>query len=606
MPRSIWTIRRTLVAIVMIVFLARALSFNYLWLPRITEVMTDAQTDAVERQLEVIIDALMPFLLSRQYAAIHETLNSIKARNQNWVSVVLVSETGRQLYPLGPVDGPSTADIIRLQRDITLRGEFAGQISAVVDISANLKRLADETAQQGRAALFAIVVLLGLIAFTIDRMIIRRVKTLGDAADQMAQGNFDAQLPDTRPDEVGRLTESFATMRRQISQQTSALQTAREEAEAALEAKSQFLARMSHEIRTPLNGVIPVAELLSESDLPETSRAQVEIIRESGKALLSIVDDILDLSKFEEGRLDLNKAPMSVKALITGVQRILTVAAERKSLELRVEIDPALIDARILADEDRLRQVLINLAGNAIKFTTTGSVTISVSPVGSITAERVRFAVTDTGIGIAPDDHARVFERFEQAEGGRNRRFGGTGLGLAIAQSLVEAHGSSIELTSQLGAGSTFSFTLRTPIRIEADPQGPQESSSHALGTKPLFAGARALIVDDNATNRFVAKAMMRNLGFDVTLACNGAEAVEYVGHDQFDVVLMDMHMPQMDGLEATRRIRAIEGPQNTVRIFALSASVLEEDVRKCANAGMDGFLAKPLSAADLRAALVA
>ncbi|MFZ7089637.1 ATP-binding protein [Primorskyibacter sp. 2E233] len=603
MRRSIWTIRRTMIAVVLVVSLALAAAFNYLWMPRITTVMVEAQSSEVERQLDVIIDALLPFLLSRQYGAIHETLTSIKARNVNWVDVRLVDANGRQLYPLQQVDLSPSPQTIRLQREISMRGSSAGRIEAVVDISAHLARLAEETERLGRAATAAILLLMTLVTVTIDRMVIHRVKLLGDAADQMAQGNFTAKVPDSRADEVGHLTDSFSAMRQQIAQQTSALKAARQEAEAALQAKSQFLARMSHEIRTPLNGVIPVAALLSEADMDPVHKQQVEIIKESGKALLSIVDDILDLSKFEEGRLELQKEPVSIKGLIVGVVRILSISAEKKGLKLRAEIAGDLHNASIVGDEDRLRQVLINLAGNAIKFTQNGSVTIKADPgkVGQMNC--VTFSVCDTGIGIAVEDHDRIFERFEQAEGGRNRRFGGSGLGLAISQSLIEAHGSQIDVTSTPGQGSTFSFSLVGQILQDTKLVQPLKQSECAP-VLDSFSGARALIVDDNATNRFVAKAIMKRMGFEVDLAENGFEAVQTVGQTSYDVVLMDMHMPQMDGLEATRRIRAMDGPQKGVRIIALSASVLSEDLRKCENAGMDGFVAKPLSAMDLRAAL--
>ncbi|MFW2542663.1 ATP-binding protein [Primorskyibacter sp. 2E107] len=603
MRQSIWTIRRTLVVVVLVVSLARALAFNYFWLPRITAVMTEAQTDEVERQMDVVVDALMPFLLSRQYAAIHETLDSIMDRNPNWISVVLADETGRKIFPFGKVAVAEGPGIVNLTRAFTLNGSGSGRIMAVVDISMSLDRLRAETESQGRAETIIFLALMGFVVLIIDRLIIRRVTSLADAADQMAHGNFSAAVPQSPPDEIGRLINSFVSMRSRIAQNTEALSSAREAAESALVAKSQFLARMSHEIRTPLNGVIPVADILCHADLDEEHRHHAEVIRESGSALLAIVDDILDLAKIEEGRFELDCAPMSIKRLIAGVRRILFTAAEKKGLEMRIDIHPSLWHAQISADEDRLRQVLINLAGNAIKFTNFGAVTLGVEPIKEKTRDGVRFFVKDTGIGIAEEDQARIFERFEQAEGGRNRQFGGSGLGLAISRFLIEAHGSAITIDSTPGKGSTFSFCLWGPVQSAAQA-APQNDANRAIA--PEFNGARALIVDDNATNRFVAKSMMAQLGFEVDLASNGSEALNCVADNIYDVVLMDMHMPRMDGLEATRQIRALPGPQKHVRIIALTASVLADDVQKCKDAGMDGFVAKPLSSGTLRDALAA
>ncbi|WP_425098550.1 ATP-binding protein [Tropicibacter sp. S64] len=603
MQRSAWTIRRTLIAVVVIVSLVRILAFNYLWLPRIASVMTEAQTEEVGRQLDVMVDALMPFQLSRQYAALHETVNSIMARNPNWISVVVTDETGKQIYPFQPVPDIEGHGIVRLDRAFSVNGSGTGHISAQVDISAHLGRLEQETQVQGRLAMVTSLLLMVAVVLLIDRLVIRRVKTLADAADQMAQGNFDAAVPESRGDEVGRLVDSFVSMRSRIAQNTEALRNARQAAEAALEAKSQFLARMSHEIRTPLNGVIPVADLLCTANLEETHRRQAEIIRESGKTLLAIVDDILDLAKIEEGRFEIYPAPMPVRRLVVGVSRILGIAAERKGLDLRVAIHPELLEAQIEADEDRLRQVLINLAGNAIKFTDTGAVTLGAEPAPEQPGGGVRFFVRDTGIGIDTADHARIFERFEQAEGGRNRRFGGSGLGLAISRALVISHGGDITLDSTPGQGSTFSFSLPTPILAAVD--APRHAETQQRVT-PDYAGSRALIVDDNATNRFVAKSLMQQLGFEVDVASNGAEALAAIGQKTYDVVLMDMHMPRMDGLDATRHIRAMPRPKKDVKIIALTASVLEEDLTRCREAGMNGFVAKPLSSTTLRAALAA
>lgn len=598
--RPVWTIRRTVLLLLLGVSLAWLVVFQVLWVPRVTRVVITSHTEELRRELDVIIDAILPFLLSRQFGAITETLSSIETRNANWIGIELHDQTGRRLFPLEERVIAMGGSRIMIDQSIALRGSQFGSLKAVIDLTTTLDRVQAETRRLGLFTSVAVIIIMALLTFAIDRLVTRRVSVLAAAADRMKNGDFEARLPDPHPDELGRLTLSFDAMRRQIRRQTDALQSARIEAETALTAKSQFLARMSHEIRTPLNGVIPVAELLADTHLTDEQADHVDTIREAGTALLSIVDDILDLSKFEEGRLELNPAPYNLSDLVNGVVRILRVTAESKGLRLEVDIAPDLLGVYLIGDSDRLRQVLINLTGNAVKFTRTGSVCIKVARTICDTGrEELCISVIDTGIGIAEKDHARIFERFEQAEGGRNRRFGGSGLGLAIARSLIEAHGGQIRLTSEEGSGSRFDAML--PLNLATDI--PQKVASETVPDSDLVNG-RALVVDDNATNRKIIAAMLRRLGYRTDKACDGAQALNMIMSERFDIVLMDMHMPEMDGLEATRHIRSLTGLRARTRIIALTASVLEEDMRRCQEAGMDGFLSKPVSRQALAAAL--
>jgi signal transduction histidine kinase/CheY-like chemotaxis protein len=601
-----WSIRKTLLALVLLALLVRLVIFEFFWMPRLALVLVDTQSREIERQLDTITDALLPFLLSNQYAAVYETLVSISERNPDWVAIRYTRADGRPIYPLVPVDVEMTPGMVRLSRDVIQRGWVQGRLEAVVDLSPHLARLDHEMTVLSRTANLVLVILMAGIAYALDRLVIRRLKTLASAATRMAEGVFDASLPPPRPDEVGQLTDSFAEMRAHIARQTADLEAARREAEAALAAKSQFLARMSHEIRTPLNGVIPVAEALQDSPLTPVQHSQVSIIQESGEALRAIVDDILDLAKYEEGHFDIAYAPTNLAAVVQGTLRILQTSAEAKGLWLKADLPPEAESRRYAADAQRLQQVLLNLVGNAIKFTQTGGVCVALSLPEGRDGGNVVLTVTDTGIGIDAADQARIFERFEQAEGGRDRRFGGTGLGLAIARLLTEAHGGDIQLTSNSGAGSSFRVIL--PLTrlsdAEAAPPPPAEAETLSDGKWAQVARGRALVVDDNATNRAVAEAMLERLGFRVDLAVGGEEAVAHVAGGDYDVVLMDMHMPDLDGLEATRQIRALDGPRAQTRIIALSASVLQEDMQRCAEAGMDGFLSKPLSSRKLRSTL--
>ncbi|ARE40695.1 Signal transduction histidine kinase [Rhodovulum sp. P5] len=598
-----WNIRRLLLALLLAVTLSSIVVFQWVLVPRVTQVMTKAQRTEIAQQMDVIIDSIEPFLLSRQYGAVIETLSTIEDRNETWVSIHFRLPNGMSLYPLIPVERAHPGRVIRITRDLDLRGQSLGSLSATVDQSALIADLRSEVSGITMWILLGLLVVILLLVLIIDRLVARPIGGLARAADRMAEGDFTQPLDAAWVDEIARLTQSFSAMRRKIGHQTEALSRAREEAEAALQTKSEFLARMSHEIRTPLNGVIPVAEFLSDTDLTDEQCYHVDTIRESGKALLAIVDDILDLAKLEQGKMVLTEAPFCLSDLVSMVTRILRVAAEKKGLSLSGEVSPDLMGVWFAGDEDRLRQVLINLVGNAIKFTEAGRVTIRAGHAAA--PGWIVLSVIDTGIGIAAEDQQRIFESFEQAEGGRRRRFGGTGLGLAITRALVEAHGGRLTVDSVPDAGSRFEIELPLSRAMSHGAAADPATVDPQPGTEERPA-KRALVVDDNRTNRFVAKTMLQRIGYEVELAENGQEALGAVQSRCFDIVLMDMHMPDMDGLEATRRIRALNRPLESMRIVALTASVLEEDRIRCREAGMDGFVSKPLSLAALRTTLAA
>jgi CheY-like chemotaxis protein/HPt (histidine-containing phosphotransfer) domain-containing protein len=373
---------------------------------------------------------------------------------------------------------------------------------------------------------------------------------------------------------------------------------ARLAAEAADRTKSSFLAMMSHEIRTPLNAVLGLTTTLLETKLDAEQRNALVAIHGSGENLLHILNDILDFSKLETGRLSLEAVAFSPVLLVRAAVSILEPRASAKGLTIETTEDPSLPPA-LMGDVGRIRQVLLNLVSNAIKFTTDGRVTISVSSrERDGTKAKVEWSVSDTGIGIAAESIKDLFNDFTQADESIHRRFGGSGLGLAICRRLVEQMGGEIGVTSAPGQGSTFRFALTLPVA----PQGAlAERDDHTLYAEFKAAIAalgrplRILIVDDNTTNRLVAAQMLKEFDVQTNMACDGAEAVVAATSFPYDVILMDVRMPEMDGLQATRAIRGHGGPLASIPIVAFTANAFAEDIQACRDAGMDDCMIKPV-----------
>jgi PAS domain S-box-containing protein len=384
--------------------------------------------------------------------------------------------------------------------------------------------------------------------------------------------------------------------------QAEELQAAKEAAEQASEAKTQFLATMSHEIRTPLNGVLGHADLLLEDrTLAPAHRRHLERIQSAGDALLTIVNDILDLSRIEAGRIDLDPRPFAIRNLVDNVFAIVRQLAERKGLLLDFAID-ARIPARVIGDESRLRQILLNLLNNAIKFTATGRVCLFVDWTGSADGpDRIVFRVEDTGIGIPAEKQALIFDRFSQVDSTTSREFGGTGLGLAISRRLVELMAGTIAVESTPGRGTVFSFSVVLPAAHEGEIGTSTDPSAEFQPNS-----SRILLVEDNDINQEIAAAVLRRAGFTVTVASGGQEALGALEAEPegFDLVLMDMQMPGMDGLTATRRIRELPGRAGRIPIIAMTANVLPAQVQACREAGMNDHIGKPFRRAELLAAL--
>ncbi|RFO96979.1 hypothetical protein DIC66_10840 [Rhodoferax lacus] len=578
------------------------------------------QVEQHARQITpVLTAATIAPMAQRDYATVQSVLD--ESLSQKGVSYLVVVDTqnNRVASSGWPKDQPlpkpdsgidlslaAGIPVHHVQTPILMFGQRLGTMYMGLDLS---HILAARKALLTQGALIAAgeLAMSALLLMVLGLWLTRHLVDLTRASREVTAGNLSPAPVNEGDDELGQLGAAFNAMSRTIKQRVQDLVQAKEQAEQSNHAKSDFLATMSHEIRTPMNGIMGMTDLVLDTRLDAEQRELLMAVKTSANALLGIINEILDFSKIEAGKVELEAIEFDLEQLLRHCLAPLRARAEGKGLKIE-SMASGTLDTHLVGDPNRLRQVLNNLIGNAIKFTSRGGITVGWE-CRAETPHSFRFWISDTGIGIPEDKQGSVFEAFTQADNSTTRNYGGTGLGLTISSTLVHLMGGKIQLVSAVGKGSTFEFTLPfkpgrplNTLVLEAPAQA-SALAPHGTDASTQAHGLHVLLVEDHPINQKLALSLIERAGHRVTLAHNGEEGLHLAMQHPFDLVLMDMQMPVMDGLEATRAIRSHEAAHKLARlqIVAMTANAMPSDRQACDDAGMDGFLSKPFKAEDLR-----